>query len=315
MVWPVISAFTVFLLGAVALILCSDAAVESSIRIARRLHISPLVTGMVLVSLGTDFPEIVNSVVAGAAGHANIGLGDAFGSYLAQFTLVLGLLPILSRPFKVQRKEILVIGICALLGLVFAISMAEKGYFTRVNAIMLVASWPAFMILARSALRNGTPGEQHVPNQSAGRLVWDLGRVVVSFAGVAVGSYAVVQSVLQLASWFHVSEFLVSFFVVAIGTSLPEFVVDLAAVRKGQFELAIGDIIGSCLVDATVAVGVGHIFFPQAVSGKLALATGSYAAAAAIVVVVLLAVREKLDRKAGLVFILLYLASYLLLGL
>ena len=117
MTWPLVSTSAVLVLGLVALVLCSDSAVESSIRIARRLGVSPILTGLVLVSLGTDFPEIVNAVVSGAAGHANIGLGDALGSYLAQFTLVLGLLPILSRPFKVQRKEILVTGICAILGL------------------------------------------------------------------------------------------------------------------------------------------------------------------------------------------------------
>ena len=122
-----------------------------------------------------------------------------------------------------------------------------------------------------------------------------------------------VQSVLQLASQFSVSEYLISFFVVSVGTSLPEFVVDLAAVRKGHVELALGDIIGSCLVDATVAIGLGHIFFPQAVSGTLALTTASYAGFASIAVVAIRAVRQKLDRKAGLVFVLIYLASYLLL--
>jgi cation:H+ antiporter len=307
--------FAVLLLGLAALVLCSNAAVEWSIRIARRLGVSPIVTGLVLVSLGTDFPEIVNSVVSGAAGHANIGLGDALGSYLAQFTLVLGLLPIFARPFRVRRKEILVIGICALLGLGFAVSMAEKGYFTRINAITLVASWPCFMVLARSALMDDLPGEPHAQDHAAGHLAVQLGVVVVSFAGVAIGSYAVVQSVLRLASVFSLSEYLVSFFVVAIGTSLPEFVVDLAAVRRGHVELALGDIVGSCLVDATVSVGMGHIVFPQAVSGRLALATGSYAAVASIAVVTLLGVRQKLDRKAGLVLILIYLASYLLLEL
>ena len=315
MTWPVVSTVAVLVLGLAVLIQCSDSAVESSIRIAHRLDVSPIITGLVLVSLGTDLPEIVNSVVSGAAGHANIGLGDALGSYLAQFTLVLGLLPILSRPFTVKRKEVLVTGICAVLGLGFAVAMAEKGYFTRDNAIVLVASWPGFVLLARSALVDKGPGKAHAPDHAGGHLAMHFGVVVASFAGVAIGSYAVVQSVLRLASTLRLSEYLVSFFAVAIGTSLPELVVDLAALRKGQIDLALGDIIGSCLVDATVAIGMGHIFFPQAVSGTLAVATGSYAALASIVVLVLLAVRQKLDRKVGVVFILIYLASYLLLGL
>ena len=313
MTWPVVPTFVVLGLGLVTLVLCSNSAVESSIRLAGHFGVAPIVTGLVIVSLGTDLPEIVNSVVSGAAGHADIGLGDALGSYLAQFTLVLGLLPLLSRPFKVMRKQVLVTGLCAILGLMFAVSMAEKGYLTRDNGIVLVASWPGFMLLARNALTEQIPGEAGEQDHTDCNLVMELGAVVVSFAGVAVGSYAVIQSVLQLASQFSLSEYLVSFFVVAIGTSLPEFVVDLAAVRKGHVELALGDIMGSCLVDATLAIGLGHVFFPQAVSGTLALKTGSYAALASIAVVAILAVRQKLDRKAGLVFVLIYLASYLLL--
>ena len=315
MIWPTMMAFVVLALGLVCLVLCSDAAVESSLRIARRLHVPPILTGLVLVSLGTDLPEIVNSVVSAAAGHASIGLGDAFGSYLAQFTLVLGLLPILARPFPVRRKRILIMGICAVLGLLFSAAMAEKGYFTRVNALVLVASWPAFVVLSHSALGDELAEPPDMAGPDGRRMILHVGVTIVAFGGVAVGSYSVVQAVLQLAARLHVSEYLVSFFVVAIGTSLPELVVDLAAARRGHYDLAIGDAIGSCLVDATAAVGMGQFFFPQAVSGRLALATGSYAGLAAVVVVTVLAVRQKLDKRTGLIFVLLYLAAYLFLEL
>ena len=122
-----------------------------------------------------------------------------------------------------------------------------------------------------------------------------------------------IQSVIKLSAVFHISEYIVSFFVVAIGTSLPELVVDLIAIRKKQYELAIGDAIGSCLVDASVSVGIGQLFFPQAVSGELALITGLYAIFGSIVVILTLALRKKADRKAGALFILVYLLSYTLL--
>jgi len=124
----------------------------------------------------------------------------------------------------------------------------------------------------------------------------------------------VVQSVIQLSAAFHVSEFLISFFVLAIGTSLPELVVDLTAIRKGQFELAIGDAIGSCIVDASVSIGIGQLFFPQIVSGETAMITGLYAIFGSIVVILTLALRKKLDKKAGALFILIYLLSYVLLS-
>ncbi len=123
-----------------------------------------------------------------------------------------------------------------------------------------------------------------------------------------------VQSVITLSGAFHVSEYLISFFVVAIGTSLPELVVDFMALRNKQYELAIGDIIGSCLVDASVSVGIGQFFFPQAVSGETAMITGLYAIFGSIVVILTLALREKVDKKAGIVFIIVYLLSYAMLG-
>ncbi len=100
---------------------------------------------------------------------------------------------------------------------------------------------------------------------------------------------------------------------VAIGTSLPELVVDLIALRRKQYELAIGDALGSCLVDASVSVGIGQLFFPQEVTGELALITGLYAILGSIVVILTLALREKVDKKAGTLFIFVYLLSYTLL--
>jgi cation:H+ antiporter len=137
---------------------------------------------------------------------------------------------------------------------------------------------------------------------------------VLGFIGVSIGAYVVVQSVIQLSAAFHVSEFLISFFVLAIGTSLPELVVDLAAIRKGQFELAIGDAIGSSIVDTSISIGIGQLFFPQIVSGETAMITGIYAIFCSIVVILTLALRMKLDKKAGALFILIYLLSYVLLS-
>ena len=95
--------------------------------------------------------------------------------------------------------------------------------------------------------------------------------------------------------------------------SLPEFAVDLTAIRKKQYEVAIGDAIGSCIVDAGFSIGIGPLFFPIAVSGRLAETTGLYALLVSIIVLSTLALREKLDKKAGLLFIILYVLSYVML--
>lgn len=119
----------------------SDKPVGHAISIASALGASPFMIGLTLVSLGTDLPEVANSVIASTAGHGDINIGDSIGSILAQITLVLGLLPFLVGAFKVKRREVGLVGACEVLALILAVSMAEKGYITRINALLLVASW------------------------------------------------------------------------------------------------------------------------------------------------------------------------------
>jgi cation:H+ antiporter len=302
------------ILGIALLVYSSNKAIEHTMQIALEWGITPFVTGLILVSIGTDFPEIVNSIVSSSIGHADISVGDSLGSVLTQMTLIIGLLPLLGKKFKVDRKKIAIIGACEVLALILAVSIAEKGYITRINALFLVASWPIFLLLIRNATtkkskENRGPSKIPVKKHFSHLLVAALG-----FIGVSIGAYVVVQSVIQLSAAFHVSEFLISFFILAIGTSLPELVVDLTAIRKGQFELAIGDAIGSCIVDASVSIGIGQLLFPQIISGQTAMITGLYAIFGSIIVIIALALRKKLDKKAGALFILIYLLSYVLLS-
>ena len=321
MVYETIITAGVLVGGIILMTYSSDKAVESSVKIASALKISPLLIGLFLVSLGTDLPEIVNSIISAGIGHADIELGDSLGSVLTQMTLVIGLLPFVIGTFHVKRKEVLVIGACEIIALVLAVSISEKGYFTRINALFLVASWPVFLLLIKHATADKSKNEERLAayvNSNARAHFHNLRHWVIAilgFIGIAIGAYAVIQSVIALSAAFHISEYLISFFVVAIGTSLPELVVEIIALRKKQYKLAIGDAIGSCLVDASVSVGIGQVFFPQAVSGETALITGLYAIFGSIVVVSMLALREKVDKKIGVLFIVVYFFSYTLLAI
>jgi len=112
---------------------------------------------------------------------------------------------------------------------------------------------------------------------------------------------------------FNISEYLVSFFAVAIGTSLPEIAVDLTAIRNGYYKLAIGNTLGSCIFDASFSIGIGPLLFPITVSGGFAVITGLYVMFASLIVILTLALRKKVDRKSGALFIIIYLLSYLTL--
>ena len=141
------------ILGVTLLAFSAEKAVEHSVSIASVLGVSPLMIGLVIVSLGTDFPEIVNSIISSAFGHGDINVGDSFGSVLAQMTLVLGLLALLGGKFKVKRDEITVMGACEILALIATVSMVEKGYISWINAIFLVASWPLLMLITKNVMK------------------------------------------------------------------------------------------------------------------------------------------------------------------
>ena len=310
MVIDIILAVSAFLGGVALLAYSSDKAVRHSVSIASALRISPLMIGLIVVSLGTDLPEIVNSITSSAMGHGDINVGDSFGSVLVQITLVLGLVALLGGTFRVKRNEIAVIGSCELLALIAAVSMVEKGYISRMNAIFLVASFPLLMLIVKNVVKKEYAMEQ---GDRDPKLFRHFVIAVIGYVGVAIGAYVVVNSVVALSAEAHIPEYLISFFVVAIGTSLPELAVDLTAVRRKQYEIAIGDAIGSCIVDAGLSIGIGPLIFPVAVSARLAETTGLYALFASIAVLLVLAVRQKLDRKAGVFFIILYGLSYSIL--
>jgi len=302
-----------FVLGITLLVVSSDKAVEYSIKIATTLGISPFIVGLVLVSIGTDLPEIANSIVSSAAGHGDINVGDSLGSVLTQITLVLGLIALLSKDFRVKRKEIIVIGTCLVLALILTVSIARRGYISRSNAFILMVSWPVFMFITQRLTQKDVKKNfvyQYKRNSQLDFLI-----AVLGFVGVAVGAYVLIQSIIKLSDTFNVSEYLLSFFLVSIGTSIPELIVDLTAIRKKEYELAIGDIIGSCIVDATVSIGIGNLLFPNFISGNLAMITGFYAIIASIFVITTLLWRKKLDKDAGKFFIFIYLFSFTMLSI
>lgn len=194
------------LIGGIALLAySSDKAVEHSISIASRLGISPLMIGLVIVSLGTDLPEISNSIISSAIGHGDISVGDSFGSILTQITLVLGIVAILGVTFKVKRDEIIVIGACEILALIAAVSIVEKGYISRMNAFFLVASWPLLMLIIKNIIKK----DYSIQNTDR-RLHRHVAIAVLGYIGIALGAYVVVNSVVALSSLLYIDEYILA---------------------------------------------------------------------------------------------------------
>ena len=304
------------LIGGITLIIYSSMkAVKHSAILAASLGISPLIIGVTLVSIGTDISEILNSIISCALGHGDIDVGDSVGSDLTQLTLVFGLLPLITGVIYVHRKDIIILGACEILSLLLIFSVVEKGYITRLNALFMVGSlgiyiWIIYNSNKESILERGEMVEKIEVLKSKKHHIL---LAALGFGGVTLASFMIVQSVIVISSLLQVHEYIISFFIVAIGTSLPELAVDINALRLGHHSIAIGDIIGSCIVDSTLSIGIGQVFFPQEVTAALAIPTVLYTLLASFIVFVLIAVRRKVDKKAGIVFIALYFMSYIFL--
>lgn len=312
--FEVIFPISVLISGLAVLVISSDKAVKHSIHLASALGISSLMIGLLLASVGTDLPEIANSIISCSSGHGDIDLGDSIGSILTQITLILGIIALLGRGFKVKRKEILVIGAAELVALTAAISVGLIG-FTRERAFLLMANWPILILIIGRVVKQDITKEREHKKREERHIITHLTIAILGFVGVAVGALAVVRSVIMLSDTLRIPEFFISFFVLGVGTSIPELVVDFTAIRRRQYEFAIGDILGSCIVDATISVSIGQFLFPTPVfvepTGRSIL-LALYTIIASATVILTLALRKKVDKKAGILFVLVYGVSYIL---
>lgn len=299
--------------GALVLIVSSGKTVDQLIKLSKIIGLSTFTIGFVVASIGSDMPEIINSLISSYLGHGDISVGDSYGSVMTQITLILGLIPFFCTFCRLIPSTFKYVGAAEVGVLLISILLAADGQVTRLDAAFLIVLWGVSMIVLRKFAEQRVVLDESIeleeePRENLPRII---GWLAVGFVGIGIGSYAVIESAVVISRYLGVSEYLISFFLISLGTSLPELVVEVAAIRKKHFDLAVGDIIGSCLVDATLAIGFGPLFFPIEVSGYSVLITGLYAVFASIVVVGVLSWRGVHDKRTGALFILVYLMSYL----
>lgn len=311
----IILALLGLIFGIALIIFSSLKAVKHSAILAAALGISPLIIGVSLVSIGTDISEIFNSIISCSLGHGDIDVGDSVGSSLTQITLVFGLLPLITGIIYVHRRDIVILGACEILALITIFSIVEKGYITRLNAIMMVGSLGIYIWLIYSANKESILERVDMIEkiEAPKSKKFHLLLAAIGFGGVTLAAFMIVESIIVLSSLLNIHEYIISFFIVAVGTSLPELAVDINALRLKHHDIAIGDIIGSCIVDSTLSIGIGQVLFPQDVTAALAVPTILYTLIASFIVFITIVARGKVDKKAGIFFIALYGMSYIFL--
>ena len=247
----------------------SRRAVDRALDIADRLGMSKGLMGVTIVAIGTDLPEIANSIVSSMSGHGDLVVGDTTGSTLTQVTLILAILALTSRSLQStdgddQRSIVVPVGLMTVAATVLIAVLISDGHLSRIDGAVLVAVW-AIAMTAAGRWQRRSHLLTHV-SEAPGNL--GLLQLLMWLAIVAGSATVVVQAFVRISEQIGVPELVAGTLVLALGTSLPELVVDWTAIRRGAAALAVGDLFGSSLVDATLAIGIGPLIRPTAVSAE-----------------------------------------------
>ncbi|WP_062465777.1 calcium/sodium antiporter [Demequina maris] len=261
------------LLGLAALAWSADRFVSGASAVATHLGMAPLLVGMLVVGFGTSAPELVVSAFAAAGGNPEIALGNAMGSNIANIGLILGttaiLIPVIVHRGVLSREMPVLLGITLVLGLVML-----DGSISRFDAMILLLVLGAQLAWSIGASRRRRPGEPEDElaleveerERRAGMTrraawAWTLGGMAL----LVVASRLLVWGAVGIAERLGWSDLVIGLTVVAIGTSAPELAAAVAAARRRETELVLGNVIGSNIFNTLAVVGLAALISPMAV--------------------------------------------------
>ena len=257
-------------LGLVLLVAGADLLVRGASRLALALGMTPLLVGLTVVAIGTSTPELSVSLGAAAAGSPGIALGNVIGSNIANILLILGLVAVLV-PLTVDR-QLVRLDVPVMIGATLAVVvMARDGAINRAEGVLLLLGIVSYITyLFRLARRHPAPDPPAdgtaAANAGASRLPACLALVVVGLALLAFGAKQLVSGATALAAAAGLSELVIGLTVVAVGTSLPEITTALLAALRGQRELAVGNVVGSNILNLLLVLGGAAVLAPEGVA-------------------------------------------------
>jgi len=266
-------AFIAVVFGLALLVWSADRFVEGSAVTARQFGMPPLLIGMVIVGFGTSAPEMVVSALAASQGNPGIALGNAYGSNITNIALILGVTALIS-PIAVHsqvlRKELPILAVVTAL----AAWQLWDGEITRLDAIVLLAvfgglmAWTIWQGLRKKEDALGSEMEQELDVRAMPirRAVFWL---VVGLALLIVSSRILVWGAVEIAHGFGISDLIIGLTIVAVGTSLPELASSVIAARKGEHDIALGNILGSNLFNTLAVVGIAGTIHPLVVGPEV----------------------------------------------
>lgn len=254
--------------GLLLLIWGADRFVHGAAATARNLGVAPLLIGLTIVAFATSAPEILVSIVAASRGETDLAVGNAIGSNIANIGLVLGTVAII-KPIEMTsatlRREMPALLAVSLL----TVSLFLDSYLSRVDGFVLMTGLLIVMVwLVRIGVRSSASDtltadyEAEIPRDMSMRtaVIW----LVVGLATLLFGAEFMVDASLEIARALGVTELVIGILLVALATSLPELAVSLVSALKGEYGLALGNIVGSNTFNSLAVIGVAAIIHPAA---------------------------------------------------
>ncbi|HEX9735261.1 MAG TPA: calcium/sodium antiporter [Thermoanaerobaculia bacterium] len=302
-------AILLLFLGVGLLYAGGDLLVDNSIRLAKRFNVSNMVVGLTVVAFGTSCPELAASMAAALSGSPDIAIGNVFGSNVANLGLILGLSALIL-PFTVTaaflRREVAFMVFATLL----VYPLMVGGRLGRLEGLVLFLLLLGFVYVL---LRHPGAEDEHMVAASdldakTPRPIWlaSLG-VLVGVGLLVAGAKALVSGAVTIATAMGVSERVVGFTVVALGTSLPELAASVVAARRGEGDIVMGNLVGSNIFNLLCILGLTALVVPIPVSPASMGVDFGMMLGTAVLLAVFLAWNRRLSRLEGAVLVLVYL--------
>lgn len=264
------------IIGFLMLILGADLLVKGSSNIANKFHIPEILIGLTIVALGTSMPELVITISSASQNATDLIIGNAIGSNLCNLLLIMGIIAIL-RPIKIDKETRWIHLPVALFStiIVWCLGVGVLGspnnLINRTDGIILVISYLLYflypIIIEIKDIKNSTKEnkKKHIKTKNT---LLSIILIILGIVSLKAGGDMVVNEVTQIAIKYGISESIIGLTIVAIGTALPELITSIIAVIKNEGDLAVGNLVGSCILNSFLIIGVGAIITPLAFSSE-----------------------------------------------
>ncbi len=295
--------------GFVMLVKGADWFVSGASSLAQRFGISQLVIGMTIVAIGTSAPEAAVSIAAALKGSADITIGNIVGSNILNVLIILGISAVIT-PLAVSKSTLRYEVPFMIMVTLLLLAQGRDGEIQFMDGCVLLVFFLVYLFYLYCIAKKGSePGEVPVKSQGMKSSIF---AVTAGLVLILLGSNLSVDAASAIARMLGMSERFIGLTIVALGTSLPELFTSVSAARKGNADIAIGNIVGSNIFNILFVVGLSAWIIPVPFSSGF-LADTLTAAAAGILLLICSAGGQKLGRGSGILMLLFYLGYFVLI--